>query len=52
MVLIGYCPKWLTTIGVKTGSRLEVMECLDIAARGLVRTKLQLRKLEDLESVR
>ncbi|KAL1888529.1 hypothetical protein Sste5346_009485 [Sporothrix stenoceras] len=41
----------LRLIGVKTGSRLEVMECLDIAARGLVKTKLQLRKLEELESV-
>ncbi|CAK7204870.1 hypothetical protein SEUCBS139899_007632 [Sporothrix eucalyptigena] len=41
----------LKLIGVKTGSRLEVKECLDIAARGLVKTKLQLRKLEELESV-
>ncbi|CAK7234641.1 hypothetical protein SCUCBS95973_009003 [Sporothrix curviconia] len=41
----------IATAGVKTGSRLEVKECLDIAARGLVKTKLQLRKLDELETV-
>lgn len=41
-----------STTGVKTGSRLEVKESLDIAARGLVKTHLQLRKLEELETVR
>ncbi|GKT89445.1 alcohol dehydrogenase [Colletotrichum tofieldiae] len=38
----------LTIFGVKTGNRLEAKECLEIAARGNVKTHFQLRRMKSL----
>ncbi|TQN66614.1 Alcohol dehydrogenase 2, partial [Colletotrichum shisoi] len=42
----------LTIFGVKTGSRLEAKECLEIAARGSVKTHVQLRRMRSLTKVK
>ncbi|TDZ33667.1 Alcohol dehydrogenase 2 [Colletotrichum spinosum] len=41
----------LTIFGVKTGNRLEAKECLDIAARGKVKTHFQLRRMRSLTKI-
>ncbi|KAL1959285.1 hypothetical protein VTO42DRAFT_2472 [Malbranchea cinnamomea] len=38
-------------IGSKVGNRLDASECIDIAARGLVKTHFQLRKMEELSEI-
>ncbi|KAJ0372764.1 hypothetical protein COL26b_008997 [Colletotrichum chrysophilum] len=41
----------LTIFGVKTGNRLEAKECLEIAARGKVKTHFQLRRMRSLTKI-
>ncbi|OBR04738.1 Alcohol dehydrogenase [Colletotrichum higginsianum IMI 349063] len=41
----------LTIFGVKTGNRLEAKECLEIAARGSVKTHFQLRRMRSLTKI-
>lgn len=41
----------LTIFAIKSGNRLDAKECLEIAARGLVKTQFQLRKMEELTNV-
>ncbi|GJC83079.1 alcohol dehydrogenase 2 [Colletotrichum liriopes] len=41
----------LTIFGVKTGNRLEAKECLEIAARGNVKTHFQLRRMKSLTKI-
>lgn len=38
-------------VAIKSGNRLDAKECLEIAARGLVKTHYQLRKMEDLTDI-
>jgi alcohol dehydrogenase, propanol-preferring len=38
-------------LAIKSGNRLDAKECLEIAARGLVKTHYQLRKMEDLTDI-
>jgi alcohol dehydrogenase, propanol-preferring len=39
-------------VGIKSGSRQDARECLEIAARGLVKTRYQLRAMDSLTKVR
>ncbi|KAF8851330.1 NAD(P)-binding protein [Acephala macrosclerotiorum] len=43
--------KELTIFAIKSGNRLDAKECLEIAARGLVKTHYQLRKMESLTEI-
>ncbi|KAH6698935.1 chaperonin 10-like protein [Leptodontidium sp. MPI-SDFR-AT-0119] len=42
----------LTIMSLKAGNRLEAKECLDIVARGLVKTHYELRPMESISDVR
>ncbi|KAK6222378.1 hypothetical protein LQW54_001078 [Pestalotiopsis sp. IQ-011] len=41
----------LTIFANKSGNRIEAKECLDIAARGLVKTHYELRPMQDLTAI-
>jgi propanol-preferring alcohol dehydrogenase len=49
--LMGFISNELTITSVKSGNRLDAKECLEIAARGLVKTQYQLRKMNELTDV-
>ncbi|OHE92732.1 alcohol dehydrogenase [Colletotrichum orchidophilum] len=41
----------LTIFGVKTGNRLEAKECLELAARGNIKTQVQIRRMRSLTKI-
>ena len=50
-VVLGMIGNEASVIALKTGNRQEARECLDIVARGLVKTHYQLRKMDELTQV-
>lgn len=49
--MVFLCPLLMASTATKTGNRLEMKECLELAAQGRIKTQYALRRMESLSEV-